>query len=112
MENAGPTLEFVKCDEVSITLKFQSSGQNHRYNLEYINVSPLDQQWTDAESLEIKAENDVEVVTVQNLEPSNTFKFRLCCINEAGIHGEPGPEITLDTQVVSCAPKNRCCNVS
>ena len=48
-------------------------------------------------------------VAIEQLEPGTTYCFRLLPIASDGSKGEPGPELIIDTEAISCTPKRRRC---
>ena len=48
-------------------------------------------------------------VAIEELEPGTTYCFRLLAIASDGSKGEPGPELIIDTEAISCTPKRRRC---
>lgn len=54
--------------------------------------------------------NDGNVkVVIEELEPGTTYCFRLVAKGTDGAKGEPGPELIIDTEAISCTPKTRRC---
>ena len=48
-------------------------------------------------------------VAIDELEPGTTYCFRLMAKLSDGSKGEPGPELIIDTEAISCTPKRRRC---
>jgi len=48
----------------------------------------------------------------EDLTPGTTYTIRLVAKDGAGTRGEPGEELIVDTDSVSCGPKKSSCTIS
>ena len=51
-----------------------------------------------------------KIITIaEGLNPGSTYNVRLLAHDINGdVQGDPGPELIIDTETVSCTPKSRC----
>ena len=108
----APKPEFIGATETEITIEFIPSEDK--------TVASYDlcwrvhaQTWEDAsEKLAVQKETFLNKPKVRldahGLEPGTTYALRLIAKDIDNTPGSPGPELIVDTDGVSCAPKTCC----
>ena len=90
-----------------VELEFSPDGSSDSYDLCYkVHQQTWEQQMVKVIGNELLTK--VHVV-IEELEPGTTYCFRLISKASDGSKGEPGPELIIDTEAISCTPKRRRC---
>mmetsp|Transcript_12561 Transcript_12561/g.18317 ORF Transcript_12561/g.18317 Transcript_12561/m.18317 type:complete len:113 (-) Transcript_12561:221-559(-) len=100
---------FIDCTEISITLEFKAQSEAAYYELSW---KQHGQNWDDATKLRIGATSD-DTITAEaaDLLPATPYYLRVTAIDSSGFQSDPSPELIVDTEGVSCAPKSKSCCV-
>mmetsp|Transcript_37595 Transcript_37595/g.76688 ORF Transcript_37595/g.76688 Transcript_37595/m.76688 type:complete len:116 (-) Transcript_37595:39-386(-) len=112
MAPSAPKLKLVGATETVITVEFAPSKKDTvgSYDLcwkEYV------RNWDDAELNKNISKDQFTgkakvTVSADDLNPGTTYAVRLVAKDADGNRGNPGPELIIDTDAVSCAPKSSC----
>eukprot|EP00559_Dactyliosolen_fragilissimus_P008631 CAMPEP_0184871810 /NCGR_PEP_ID=MMETSP0580-20130426/40933_1 /TAXON_ID=1118495 /ORGANISM="Dactyliosolen fragilissimus" /LENGTH=109 /DNA_ID=CAMNT_0027374521 /DNA_START=838 /DNA_END=1170 /DNA_ORIENTATION=- len=103
-----PKLTFINAQETLITVEFTFNPSIESYVL---NWKEYAQSWENSSYKVVpnvqNSSGPVQVDTFADLNPGTPYCLRLT-VGEGGV---PGPEIIVDTEAVSCAPKRQACCV-
>ena len=92
-----------------VELEFPPDDSSVSYDLCYkVYQQTWEQQRVKAIGKDLLKDGNVQVA-IEELEPGTTYCFRLVAKASDGSKGEPGPELIIDTEAVSCTPKRRRC---
>lgn len=92
-----------------VELEFSPDDSSDSYDLCYkVYQQTWEQQRVKAIGKDLLKGANVQVA-IDELEPGTTYCFRLMAKLSDGSKGEPGPELIIDTEAISCTPKRRRC---
>lgn len=97
---ANPT-EFT----VDVTWKGTAGAQKYK-----LYRRKIPEEWSD--SAFTLLDGALEKFTLEDLEPTSTYQFRIAAVNSAGEEGEKSEPVTIDTAVGNCGPKKKKCVIS
>ena len=90
-------------------MEFSPDNSVASYDLCYkIYQQTWEQQKVEAIGKDLLKGGNVQIA-IEELEPGTTYCFRLVAKDTDGTKGEPGPELIIDTEAISCTPKTRRC---
>mmetsp|Transcript_13519 Transcript_13519/g.31945 ORF Transcript_13519/g.31945 Transcript_13519/m.31945 type:complete len:116 (-) Transcript_13519:201-548(-) len=108
-----PKLDFVAASETIITVSFKPCSTAEEYILEW---KEYPQKWELAQSRTIaggpgkdkwaKDGGGIQA-NIEDLNPGTSYAVRL----RASSNAKPSPELIIDTEAVSCAPKSSACMI-
>jgi len=95
--------------QTTVTVQFKhDAGSDTHYDLQWKEYKDT---WEDgaagSKAVDTSSADSHVKVVVDPLLPGTTYCFRLV----AASGGEPGPELVVDTEQVSCTPQGQCCTV-
>ena len=95
--------------QTTVEVEFSPDDSVASYDLCYkIYQQTWEQQKVKAIGKDLLKGGNVQVA-IEELEPGTTYCFRLVAKDADGTKGEPGPELIIDTEAISCTPKTRRC---
>lgn len=103
---AKPT--FLNADETSITFEFAADTNAANYKLYWKEYPKV---WEDAAVKSIASGPGNIKAVATDLLPATTYTVRIAPIDAQGKEGPASPEMTVDTEAVSCTPQSKSCCV-
>ena len=96
--------------QTTVEVEFSPDDSVASYDLCYkIYQQTWEQQKVKAIGKDLLKEGGNVQIAIEELEPGTTYCFRLVAKDTDGANGEPGPELIIDTEAISCTPKTRRC---
>mmetsp|Transcript_27793 Transcript_27793/g.34335 ORF Transcript_27793/g.34335 Transcript_27793/m.34335 type:complete len:116 (+) Transcript_27793:49-396(+) len=103
---------FISAEETDIIIQFTPDPNAQTYKFSW---KQHPQSWNDASSKLIHLPSSTSNTTIKaeanDLLPATTYCLIIIPMDADGVEGPPSPELIVDTEAISCAPKSKSCCV-